>query len=286
MPPIPANTASPGWPSSSPAPSSGGTVSMQRTMSTHGTAAFLGARMRTTQSGAMGSSRLGSRPYVRGELRRSTEEDRWPDTARPLPSPEPSLTRPIIAARPATGTGQARSVSSARSRASAVRRSAWATGSGTGSEASSRCVYGCCGIAEHLLAGALLDQPAVVEHRDPVGEQVDDGEVVADEQRREAEPGLQLGEQLEHPRLHRDVQRGGRLVGDQQLGVQGEGPGEAGALALPAAQLVRVAVPVRARQLDRLEQLVDAAAGRRAGRRRARARPAARRRTRRWSAAG
>ena len=97
---------------------------------------------------------------------------------------------------------------------------------------------------------------------------------------------LQLGEQLEHARLHRDVERAGRLVGDQQLGVEGERAGEAGALALPAAELVRVAVAERLGQLHRLEQLVDPGAGVAGGRRRGRARPAARRRTRRSSAAG
>ena len=76
---------------------------------------------------------------------------------------------------------------------------------------------------------------------------------------REANPNscLQLGEQLEHPGLHRDVERRGRLVRDQQLRVERERPGEAGPLALAAAELVREAVAVRPRQLHRLEQLVD-----------------------------
>ena len=85
---------------------------------------------------------------------------------------------------------------------------------------------------------------------------VDDREVVADEQRREAELALQLAEQLEHARLHRDVERRGRLVGDQQLGLERERAREARALPLPAGELVRVAVAVGRRQLHGLEQLV------------------------------
>ena len=73
----------------------------------------------------------------------------------------------------------------------------------------------------------------------------------------EAELALQLGEELEHARLHRDVERRGRLVGDQQLGLERERAGEARALALAAGELVRVAVAERLGQLHRLEQLVD-----------------------------
>ena len=68
---------------------------------------------------------------------------------------------------------------------------------------------------------------------------------------------LQLAEQLEHPRLHRHVERARRLVGDQQLRVERERPRERRALALTARQLVRVPVAERRRQLHRLEQLVD-----------------------------
>ena len=96
--------------------------------------------------------------------------------------------------------------------------------------AARRAAAACTGAAARRAPRAPVpsstSSPAV-EHGDPVGEQVDDGEVVADEQRREPELALQLVEQLQHPRLHRDVERGGRLVGDQQLGVRApaRGPG-------------------------------------------------------------
>ena len=71
--------------------------------------------------------------------------------------------------------------------------------------------------AQDLVAGAGLHELAVVHHRDAVGEDVDDREVVADEQARELQLLLQLLQQLEEARLHRHVQRRGRLVGDEQL---------------------------------------------------------------------
>ena len=80
---------------------------------------------------------------------------------------------------------------------------------------------------------------------------------MADEQRGEAELALQLGEQLEHARLHRDVEGARRLVGDEQLRIEGESAGERCALALAARQLVRVPVAERGGQVDGFEQLVD-----------------------------
>ena len=51
---------------------------------------------------------------------------------------------------------------------------------------------------------------------------------------------LQLGEQLQDLRLHGDVERRRRLVGDQQVRLVGERHGDHHALALPARQLVRI----------------------------------------------
>ena len=65
----------------------------------------------------------------------------------------------------------------------------------------------------------------VVHHDDPVGERVDDCQVVADEQAGEAEVALQAAQQLEHRRLHRHVERRCRLVGDEQLGLRARGRG-------------------------------------------------------------
>ena len=53
---------------------------------------------------------------------------------------------------------------------------------------------------------------------------------------------LQLAHQVEDLRLDRDVQRGGRFVGDQQLGIARQRHGDHHALAHAAGQLVRIGV--------------------------------------------
>ena len=48
----------------------------------------------------------------------------------------------------------------------------------------------------NLVYGALLDDPAVVEHSHAVTELVDDGQVVGDEEIGQTQPDLQVGQQL------------------------------------------------------------------------------------------
>ena len=82
-------------------------------------------------------------------------------------------------------------------------------------------------------------------------------QVVRDEQVGQAELALQVVEQVDDLGLDRHVERGDRLVGDDQLGPQGERPGDADALALAAGELVRVAVVVLRVEPDQLQQLLD-----------------------------
>ena len=53
---------------------------------------------------------------------------------------------------------------------------------------------------------------------------------------------LQLAHQIEDLRLDGDVERGGRLVGDQELGIAGERHRDHHALAHAAGELVRIVV--------------------------------------------
>ena len=68
---------------------------------------------------------------------------------------------------------------------------------------------------------------------------------------------LQFQEQIDDLRLHRDVERRDRLVGDDERRIEGEGTREADPLALAAAELVRVPVEVRRVEPDQPEQLSD-----------------------------
>ena len=83
-------------------------------------------------------------------------------------------------------------------------------------------------------------------------------EVVRDEDVGEPEVALQVLEQVEDLRLHGDVERGDRLVADDQLRVDSECAGDADPLPLPAGELVREAVVVLRVQPDDVEQLLDA----------------------------
>ena len=55
-----------------------------------------------------------------------------------------------------------------------------------------------------------------------------------------------------------DVKSRDRLVGDDEGGAEGEGPGQADALALAAGELVRIAVHRPGAEADLFEQLLDA----------------------------
>ena len=90
--------------------------------------------------------------------------------------------------------------------------------------------------------------------RDPVGDVAHHRQIVGDEQVGEAEPRLQVLEQVEDLRLDRDVERRDRLVADQELGLQRQGAGDADALPLAAGEAVRVAAEVAHVEADRLEQ--------------------------------
>ena len=98
------------------------------------------------------------------------------------------------------------------------------------------------GLGEDLARRALSTTRPSPHHGDAVADLRRDAQIVGDEQHREAQPAADVGEQLQHLRLHRDVERRDRLVGDQQLGLHRQRAGDADALALAARELVRVAV--------------------------------------------
>ena len=115
-----------------------------------------------------------------------------------------------------------------------------ASGSATGAESSRPLVYGWAGPQVHLVGGADLDQLAQVHDADLAGQVADHGQVVGDEQVGQAELPLQVAHHVEDLGLDRHVERGDRLVGDDQLRVEHQRAGEAEPLALAAGELVRV----------------------------------------------
>ena len=82
---------------------------------------------------------------------------------------------------------------------------------------------------------------------------------MGDQHDREVAVAVESVDQAQDLGLHRDVERGGRLVGDQHVGLERERHRDHHALAHPAGELVGVAAhpalgirdPDRAQQLDR-----------------------------------
>ncbi len=77
------------------------------------------------------------------------------------------------------------------------------------------------------------------QDRDAVGDLGDDAEIVRDEEHAGAVLALQVADQREDLRLRRHVERGGRLVGNQQRGFQHQRHRDHDPLPLPAGELVR-----------------------------------------------
>ena len=94
---------------------------------------------------------------------------------------------------------------------------------------------------DHVRGAALLDHHALLHHRDAVGEAAHQVQVVRDEKERHSRLGAEVLEQLEDLQADGDIERSGRLIGDQQFRIAGERHGDHGALALPARELVRIA---------------------------------------------
>ena len=90
-------------------------------------------------------------------------------------------------------------------------------------------------------------------------------EVVRDQDHADVELLLHPVDQLEDLRLNGHVERGRRLVGDEQIGLVGERHGDHDALALAARELVRIGAQAlrRLADADLCQQLQHARPGRR-----------------------
>ena len=73
---------------------------------------------------------------------------------------------------------------------------------------------------------------AGVDSRSPRASDGFGSHVVRNEQDGQVQALLQLQQQIDDLRLHRDVERGHQLVGDQAFGLDRQRPGDADALAL------------------------------------------------------
>ena len=102
------------------------------------------------------------------------------------------------------------------------------------------------------------------QHGDLVADVLDDGEVMGDEEVGEAELLLQIHEKIDDLGLDGNVEGADRLVANDEFRFDGEGAGDADALALAAAKLVRETAGVGGVEADQLEKFGHA--GRAVGR--------------------
>ena len=96
-------------------------------------------------------------------------------------------------------------------------------------------------VGEQFVGRRGLDDAAEIHHGDAVGDVLHHREIVRDEDVGEAEPPLQVAQQVEHLRADRHVERRDRLVAHDQLRLDRERARDHDALALPAGEFVRIA---------------------------------------------
>ena len=99
---------------------------------------------------------------------------------------------------------------------------------------------------------------ANVHDGDAVTDVLNHTEVVGDEEIGEVKLVLELQEQIQDLGLHRDVKGRHRLVARSPPGREGQGPSDADALALTAAEGMGVAVHILGRQADKIQQFLNA----------------------------
>ena len=92
---------------------------------------------------------------------------------------------------------------------------------------------------EDILGRTAFDNAAALHHRHFMRHKFDHGKVVRDEQVRHALLGLDLPQQIENLRLHRNIQCGSRLIADHDFRLNGQRSGNGNALTLPAGKFVR-----------------------------------------------
>ena len=163
----------------------------------------------------------------------------------------------------ADGTHSRRAV---RPGSAACRRSAPAAGrpaSGCGSESSNPRVYGWRARCSTSAVGPVFDDPAGVHHRHRIGHCRHHAQIMRDQHHRQARFATQPVEQAQDAGLDRHVQRGGRLVGDQQSRFARQRHRDLDALAHAAAELVRIAAQrgLRIGNAHLLQQLDGAPSG-------------------------
>ena len=119
-------------------------------------------------------------------------------------------------------------------------------------------------VLHHVLHRADLGDPPRIHHGHAVGGLGDHAHVVGDQHHRGAVIAPEALDQRDDLRLHGDVERGGRLVGDDQFRLGADRQRNHDALAHAAGEFVRIGVDAFFRRRDAdLGQQIDGALARR-----------------------
>ena len=109
---------------------------------------------------------------------------------------------------------------------------------------------------EHGIRRAAFDDGAAIHHHHALHILGDDAEIVRDQNHRHAALGNEVCDQIEDLSLDGDVERRGRLIGDQHVGLAGQRHGNGHALPLAPGELVRIGIDAfrRIGKPDTIEQ--------------------------------
>src|SRR5215212_892103 len=107
---------------------------------------------------------------------------------------------------------------------------------------------------EEILPIPLPHALSIRQYDHPVGDPFDLGEVVADEDHGEPQPGVQIRDELFDPAPCGLVEGARGLVEQERLRLEGEGAGDGDALLLPDREALRFAVRERGAQPHHLQQ--------------------------------
>jgi len=113
--------------------------------------------------------------------------------------------------------------------------------------------------------GAQIDFVAVsqfhdfaqIHHSHAVADVANHAEIVGNEDIGEAELVLEFFQQVDDLGLNGDIQRGDGLIADDQVGIDGQGTGNADALALTARKFVRVTIDKIGVEADDFQQFLN-----------------------------
>ena len=110
--------------------------------------------------------------------------------------------------------------------------------------------------AEYLGRCAFFNDPPEIHDEHALAEMAHHVQVVADEKQRQTQLRAQVRKQIEDLRLHRNIERGDRLVGNDEIRPARKRAGNSDALALSARELVREPLRMGRIKTDQGKQFV------------------------------